>query len=76
MSGILHKSWLGEVVAEEDRVTKLNAFEDRYLAWVLLSQDEALMQETQYLASHFCCFSGIMLCRNLEYLLILQIVNC
>ena len=73
MSGILHKNWLAEVVAEWDRVRKLNAFEDSYLAWIFLLQDETLVQETKYLALHFCCFSGIMLHRNLEYLSILQL---
>ena len=42
--------------------------EDHYLAWVLLLQDETLVQVAKYLASHFCCFPGIMLHRNLEYL--------
>ena len=32
MSGILHESWLGELVAGWDRSRKLNAFEERYLA--------------------------------------------
>ena len=32
MSGILHESWLGEVVVGLDRVRKLNAFEEHYLA--------------------------------------------
>ena len=34
-----------------------------------------LVQDTKYLASHFCCFSGIMLLKNFEYLLILQSVK-
>ena len=32
ISVILHESWLGEVVAGQDRVRKLNAFEECYLA--------------------------------------------
>ena len=60
MSGILQKSLLGKVVAGWDRVRKLNAFGE-YLAWMLLLQDETLVLETKYLASHFCCFSGIIL---------------
>ena len=32
MSVILQESWLGEVVARFDRVRKLNAFEEHYLA--------------------------------------------
>ena len=46
-----------------DHVRKLNAFEERHLAWILLLKDE-----TKYWASHFSCFFGIMLGRNLEYL--------
>ena len=72
--GILHESWLGEVVPGWDRVTKLNAYEEGYLSWILLLRDETLVQETKYLASHFC-FSGIMLRRNLEYLRILRSAN-
>ena len=76
MSDILHESWLGEMVAGWDLVKKLNAFEERYLAWILLLWDETLVQETKYLALPFRCFSGIMLCRNLEYIHILWSVNC
>ena len=76
MSDILHESWLGEMVAGWDLVKKLNAFEERYLAWILLLWDETLVQETKYLALSFRCFSGIMLCGNLEYLHILWSVNC
>ena len=75
MSGILHKSWLGEVVARWDCVRKLNAFEECYHAWILLLRDETLVQETKYLALHFCWFSGIILCRNLEYCSILWSTN-
>ena len=50
MPGILQGSWLGEVVAGWNRVRKLNAFEEHYLAWILLSWDETLVQETKYLA--------------------------
>ena len=32
ISVILHESWLGKVVAGQDRVRKLNAFEECYLA--------------------------------------------
>ena len=39
MLGTLHESWLGKVVVGWDHVTKLNAFEERYLAWILLPQD-------------------------------------
>ena len=67
MSGVLHESWLAEVFTRWDRDRKLNAFEDCYCAWILLLQDETLVQEMKYLASHFCCFFGIMLHRNLEY---------
>ena len=70
MSGILHESWLGEVVAGWDCVWKLNAFEERYLAWTLL-WDETLVQETKYFTPHLCCFYEIMLHRNLECLRIL-----
>ena len=76
MSGILHENWLGKVVAGWYQVRKLNAFEECYHAWILLLQDETLVQEAKYLASNFWCFSGIMLRRNLEYLCILQSVNC
>ena len=31
-----------------------------------------LVQDTKYLASHFCYFSGIMLHKNFEYLLIFK----
>ena len=65
MLGILHESWVGEVVAGWDRVRKLNSFEERYLFWIVLPRDETLIQENEYLASHFCFFSGIMLRRNL-----------
>ena len=75
MSGMPHKSCLGDVVAGWDRVRKLNAFEERYLASILLLRDETLVQVAKYLASHFCCFSGIMFCRNLEYLRILRSAN-
>ena len=64
MSGILHESWLDKVVAGWNCVRKLNAFEECYLAWILLLQDETLVPEMKYLALHFCCFSGIMLHRN------------
>ena len=67
---LCQESWLNEAVAGWDRVRKLNGFEERYLAWILLLQDETLVQEMKYLASHFCCFFGIMLHRNLEYLYI------
>ena len=67
ISSILHERWLGKVVAERDCVRILNAFE-HYPAWILLLRDETLVQETKYLASRFCCFSGIMLRRNSEYL--------
>ena len=67
ISSILHESWLGKVVAERDRVRILNAFEEYYPAWILLLRDETLVQETKYLASRFCFFSGIMLRRNSEY---------
>ena len=76
MSGILHESWLGEVVAGWDRVRKLNAFEEHYLAWILWLREETLVQEKKYLASHFCFYSGIMLHRDLEYFHILRSVNC
>ena len=33
ISGILHESWLGKVVAGWDHVRKLNAFKEHYLAW-------------------------------------------
>ena len=49
---------VGEGVAEWDHIRKLNTFEERYLAWTLLLQYETLVQETEYLASHFCCFLG------------------
>ena len=52
------------MVAEWDCVRKLNAFEEHYLAWILLLHDETLVQEAIYLASHFCYFSGIILGRN------------
>ena len=42
MSGILHKNLLGEVLAGWDCVGKLNAFEECYLAWISLLQDETL----------------------------------
>ena len=32
VSGMLQKSWHGEVVAGRDRVRKLNAFEEYFLA--------------------------------------------
>ena len=76
MSGILDESWLGEKVAGWDCVRKLNAFEECYLAWILLLRDETLVQEAKYFTSHVCCSYGIKLCRNLEYLRILQSVNC
>ena len=75
MPGILHKSWLGEVVAGWDHIKKLNAFEECYLAWILL-WNQTLVQEMKYLASNFCFFSGIMLCRNFEYVRILWSANC
>ena len=75
MSGILQESWLGEVAAGSDSVRKLYAFEERYLAGISLLQDETLVQGTKYLALHFCCFSGITLCRNLEYIHILRTAN-
>ena len=67
-SGILQESCLGEVVAWWDKVKKLNTFEEHYLASISLLRNETLMQGTKYLASDFCCFSRIMLRRNLEYL--------
>ena len=73
MSDKLHEKWLGEVVASWDCVWKLNTFEERYLAWILLLRDETLMKETKYLASHFCYFSEIMLRRNWEYILWYQL---
>ena len=39
MSGILHESWLGEVVRGWGCVRKSNASEERYLAWILLLRD-------------------------------------
>ena len=48
MSSILHESWLSEVVAERDRIKKLNTFEESYLAWRLLLRDETLVQEMKY----------------------------
>ena len=75
MSGTLHEGSLGEVVAGWGGVRKLNAFEESYLAWILLLQVETLVQETKHLASHFCCYSRIMLRSNLEYLRILQSAN-
>ena len=75
MWGILDESCFSEVVARWDRVGKLNAFEDLYLAWKLLLRDQFLMQETKYLTSHFCCFSGIMLLRNLKYIRICGSAN-
>ena len=47
MSDKLHEKWLGEVVASCDRVWKLNTFEERYLAWILLLRDETLIKETK-----------------------------
>ena len=41
----------------------------------LLLQCETLVQEMKYLALDFCCFSGIMLCRNLEFFHILRSGN-
>ena len=71
MSGILYKSWLGEVIAGWYFVRKLNAFIEHYLAQILLLLwEETLVQETNYLALHFCYFFGIMLHRNLRS------VNC
>ena len=64
------------LVAVWDYVRKLNALKQCYLAWILMLWDETLVQEKEYLASHFCCFSGIMLHRNLKYLWILQSANC
>ena len=52
MSGVLHESWLGELNVGWDCVRKLHAFEERYLAWMLLLQDEILVQETKYFALH------------------------
>ena len=75
MSGLLQESSLDKMVAEWDSFSKLNAFEERYLASILLLQDETLVQETKYLASQFCCFSKIMLRRNIEYLRILRSAN-
>ena len=49
MSGILHESFLGEVVAGWDRVRKLNAFEEYCLVWILLLRDDTLVQGTKYL---------------------------
>ena len=54
ISGILHKRWLGKMVVGLDHVRKLNAFEEHYLAGILFLQDETLVQETKYLALHFC----------------------
>ena len=48
MSGIQQQSLLGMVVAGWDHARKLNAFERRYLAWILLFQNETLAQETKY----------------------------
>ena len=51
MSGILQESWFGEMVAAGwDSVSKLNASKERYLAWMLLLQDETLVLEIKYLA--------------------------
>ena len=52
MSGILHESWLGKVVAGWDHVRKLNAFEEHYPVWILWLRGETLVQEKKYLASH------------------------
>ena len=76
MTGILHEIWLGDVLAGWDCVRKLNAFEEHCLAWILLLQNETLVEEKRYLALHFGCFSGIMLSRNLEHLCILRSANC
>ena len=75
MSDILHESWLGTLVAGWDCVRKLNAFEEGYLAWILLLRHETLVQVTKYLALYICCFSGIILHRNLKYFCILQSAN-
>ena len=61
---MLHESWLDELVAGSDCARKLKAFEVILFAWILLLSDEILVQVTKHLASHFCFFSGIMLCRN------------
>ena len=50
MSGILHESWFGEVVAGWDCVRKLNAFKEHYLTSILLLQDETLVLEMKYLS--------------------------
>ena len=76
MSGILQESWLSKVVAGWDSVTKLYAFEEHYLAWILLLQDEILLQGAEYLTSYFSCFSRVILFRNLEWLCILRSANC
>ena len=41
MSGILHTSWLGKVISGWDHIRKLNAFEERFFAWILLIEDGA-----------------------------------
>ena len=43
VSGTMQESWLGKVVAGWDSVRKLYAFEERYLAWILLLQDETVV---------------------------------
>ena len=59
---------------------RMRSYQEIKCFWRMLSclnkllQDETLMQETKYLASHFCFF-GIMLHRNLEYLHILWSAN-
>ena len=43
MSGILHTSWLGKVISGWDHIRKLNAFEERFFAWILLIEDAFLL---------------------------------
>ena len=54
MSGKPHESWRGG--CRMGRVRKLNAFSERYLAWILLLRDETLVARNQILSFAFLLF--------------------
>ena len=53
---LVNRAKVGEVVAGWGLVRKLNAFEERYLAWILLLRDETLVARNQILSFAFFLF--------------------
>ena len=74
MSVILHESWVGDVVAGWDCVRQLRQWRTLSCLNIIVKRWN-FSTRNKYLALHFCCFSGIMFCKNVEYLYILQSAN-